>query len=831
TYGYRSGTSMAAAFVSGEAALILSKFGSITAGEIKQKIVDSSDRLSTLVGKVYRGNKINAENAVKGLSSDTIISIGDSGSQDVASAVYGQDIDGGFSTFYTTPQTVTGNVFSIPAEGVNGQLNLKLMGNTETNIVANGNFANGTTGWTPAYGVLSTANNILSVTANGTNYYVRSDETTSSPIIAGHKYYAQAKMRITNSSCLRIGISIDGSTGGIDAYTYQESPAPNQWYLISTIYTTTDHTGNVLIRLRETYPDAATANGKVMEVKEVMAIDLTSRFGAGNEPDAATCASRYANWFDGTKSTLGGRVLSHGKNYVKNGNCEESTKYWTTGGNVTSFTIESGRFKLVTSGTGYAYQLIKVEANTDYYLSGNTDTGIRVYTNDIATLLRSGAGTFNTGTNTEVAVLIRNSGAAVGHADSIMLIKDTSAPSAYEPYTSTEIFFPTIGNSLPNGTKDELDVSTGVKTQRVSGWTIIEGAAITGISTQTNVDIIYAPLSNMSTSIVNNVIDGGIYVPGWTETNVSGIDNVNNIGKYYAYTGYIYFVITKGQSLAYWQNPSNFSVSLTYQLSTPITTSLDIPPLTCYAGGTVYIDNAVRDTAVYGNGIAVSDSGLPIKSLESVYKMAGGTMPPVNLSNVTVASNGFTFAITGAQNGDQYQYTYLYDSSLSTLPTVEFVVPTSQADQINDNTNMTEQQAEIINNLLARVEKLEEQAASGAATQMNAGPFKINCTVNNNISLVLTASNSKDFSSRKFTVIYNASELDVVDLSAETSTLETGICNVSGTNIVITRVDPGVIEFFIYNPVDDGSSFSGAVNTIIFRPKITGQVTISYTVQ
>ncbi|HEX3029457.1 MAG TPA: hypothetical protein VHT34_09170 [Clostridia bacterium] len=96
---------------------------------------------------------------------------------------------------------------------------------------------------------------------------------------------------------------------------------------------------------------------------------------------------------------------------------------------------------------------------------------------------------------------------------------------------------------------------------------------------------------------------------------------------------------------------------------------------------------------------------------------------------------------------------------------------------------------------------------------------------------MLTASNSKDFSTRNFIVIYNAAELDVVDLCAETATFETGVCNVEGTNIVITSVAPGVIEFFINNPVEKGTTYTGTVNTIVFRSKISGQATVSYIVE
>ncbi|MBC2581761.1 S8 family serine peptidase [Clostridium sp. DJ247] len=64
SYGESSGTSMSAAFVSGEAALILSKYGNMTASELKKKIIDSSDTVSLLQDKIYQGNIIDCANAV-----------------------------------------------------------------------------------------------------------------------------------------------------------------------------------------------------------------------------------------------------------------------------------------------------------------------------------------------------------------------------------------------------------------------------------------------------------------------------------------------------------------------------------------------------------------------------------------------------------------------------------------------------------------------------------------------------------------------------------------------------------------------------------------------
>lgn len=70
SYGKFSGTSMATAFVSGEVALLLSEFKDKSINDIKDNILKSSDRISTLKGKVYRGNKINCNNAVNSINTE-----------------------------------------------------------------------------------------------------------------------------------------------------------------------------------------------------------------------------------------------------------------------------------------------------------------------------------------------------------------------------------------------------------------------------------------------------------------------------------------------------------------------------------------------------------------------------------------------------------------------------------------------------------------------------------------------------------------------------------------------------------------------------------------
>ncbi|MDR4949950.1 S8 family serine peptidase [Neobacillus cucumis] len=63
-YQYMSGTSMATPHVTGSAALVLATHPSYTAANIKQALMDTSKKLSTLTGKVVSGGLINVGSAV-----------------------------------------------------------------------------------------------------------------------------------------------------------------------------------------------------------------------------------------------------------------------------------------------------------------------------------------------------------------------------------------------------------------------------------------------------------------------------------------------------------------------------------------------------------------------------------------------------------------------------------------------------------------------------------------------------------------------------------------------------------------------------------------------
>lgn len=214
----------------------------------------------------------------------------------------------------------------------------------------------------------------------------------------------------------------------------------------------------------------------------ILAVNLTQTFGAGNEPTKEECDIIFANYFEGTQSVNGNvRVKSVGKNLFD----------WEKANNPNDWNIDNISEKL-TSKDGYLvgksrttyFKPINVIRNTDYTLSAlvfikdslggaNMYDTLRIVDEDANELssvsannnpaVRSSA--FNTGDNDIVYVRVQ----VVNASNMEAWFKDIqlepgSTPTPYEPYTeSTHYLNASKLRSLPNGVKDEIVGDTLVK--------------------------------------------------------------------------------------------------------------------------------------------------------------------------------------------------------------------------------------------------------------------------------------------------------------------------------------------------------------------------------
>ena len=228
-----------------------------------------------------------------------------------------------WSLFATTGTAIASNVTNTPAGGISAtnvqsainELDTekvdKLMA---TNLVTNGDFSNGTTGWTTTDTISSTSNTLTHI-ANGSVRWplvIRSISTLSWDV--GKKILVRARIRVTNANCDSLLIRVNGSTGGgnINAVEYT-LPVINQWYTVNVVVTRTTQTGSLNLEFAHIYVDTTTANGKILEVQYVSIIDLTNLFGSGNEPTVAQMdylLSNFPNsWFNGTAELINYKQL------------------------------------------------------------------------------------------------------------------------------------------------------------------------------------------------------------------------------------------------------------------------------------------------------------------------------------------------------------------------------------------------------------------------------------------------------------------------------------------------------------------------------------------
>jgi hypothetical protein len=123
-----------------------------------------------------------------------------------------------------------------------------------------------------------------------------------------------------------------------------------------------------------------------------------------------------------------------------------------------------------------------------------------------------------------------------------------------------------------------------------------------------------------------------------------------------------------------------------------------------------------------------------------------------------------------------------------------------------------------------------EEGISGWSGKIVNNAIKAKCTKNKTIDLGLTAKDVTDFSPYTMVVTYNASAVDMIDLSTLTGQYETTPGKIEGTDIEITDFTPGKITFKCDKVVTPGEAWTGVINSIKFKARATGGTTITYTV-
>ncbi len=234
------------------------------------------------------------------------------------------------------------------------------------NEVVNGDFRNGTAGWSGSSSSLSASNNTLSITGDNVGGPGAFSPTSDIGNV-GDKYYSSIRFRVTNSDAKSVSMLLRGATGGTNVLAAPSFiPAANTWYMLSGIAEKlSDWTGATRFSIYVGYLDGATAQGKITELQNVAIINLTKTFGKGNEPtkeEMDRLLAKYPNsFFDGTVNLtpkllddlryLTGDVYMPMTNQISNGDMSQGTTGWSSNTGLTTVTSVNGKLVNSTGST------------------------------------------------------------------------------------------------------------------------------------------------------------------------------------------------------------------------------------------------------------------------------------------------------------------------------------------------------------------------------------------------------------------------------------------------------------------------------------------------
>lgn len=496
-----------------------------------------------------------------------------------------------YSPQYSDQKTTVAPVISME-NTVDGKLKYTLKGRTLTNLVKNGNFKDGITRWAAFSSNIATNNSTLINSCNGT---ARSGTLLQNvgQVIDGKTYFLRAKVRVTNNDCTALLLHFRSAISGAMTAMEINTPILNRWYNMygKVIISSSIITGDILrVGVVHYYVDDATANEKVMEVQEVIALDLEQY------PDLQSLTAEEINaqipgYIDGMQSVENVKMVSVGKNLF-----DEKLELGTlgsAGNNETSLTNCRSNFILIAPGSNVKYSI-----GAEYVLSA-----YRLYNANKRFVVSSGA-ELVVPQNVYYArvVLRRRDGANISPEDianmqNSFMLEYSDTPTPYEEYKESTNFLPLPLQQLPNGVADTID-SEGNYIRRIGEYTL-KSEDIQGIYRDyTNLD--YTAFStDVLVGIKNkglNDIEGTIAATNIT-TPRRGIPN-NSVDLYWKHaistagTGTFIIYFPKDT----YANTGEIRAALAgtkviYELETPVVSKINIPPVTSFKDGTLMFQN------------------------------------------------------------------------------------------------------------------------------------------------------------------------------------------------------------------------------------------------
>lgn len=588
-------------------------------------------------------------------------------------------------------------ISTLAATAREGQMDVRVGGHTAKNEVVNGNFANGTTGWTMLYGTGVVANNILTLVGNNYSTLVRCRHEVGFKMKSGERLYLHVRIRALEGVApnnLQAMIR-DGASGKY--YTASTPLFGTSWTKVSTIIEATeDMVNNTNVVVGAVYAENATPAEKI-QVAEVYIVRMGTD---SSHPDynktLAEMEAKYPHYFDGFASVVAGSVKTTGKNLLDPKAFEEFLDLYDTAQYPYSVGVEpdgSEYFRFLNSLYRYKrFMYGRFKPNTQYTLKAamKTEEGGKTLYLGFEYVDGSFTRISTVSTTYEQQILVSDANKTISHIfilfgttayarikkDGFQL-EESSTATPYEPYTAITRPLPaTVLRSVPNGVRDTVDGMRLV--QNCKEYELTESDITAYRTNYTNLD--YVQVQKPLDSFVCGTTDvniGATFIPGFPNKGFEGnVDNAEHIGYSFHSAGgsIIYLGVPKGTYTGLAAAKAALAgTKIVYQLKEPIITELLPEVLKSSPNGSVQYLNQRREIGVYSDKAEVSFTSAPIKSVLRIYKVsADGSRTRVSLDGLMVAADRLSFTHTGLSEGDLIVWEYEFDSALSTTSLLEY---------------------------------------------------------------------------------------------------------------------------------------------------------------
>lgn len=431
-------------------------------------------------------------------------------------------------------------------------------------LVTNGDFSNGTTGWNAYRGTGSVSNGVYTLVGNTADNYMAlyRDITVNTT----DKYYIFSMLMTPNTvsymQVTNVGIFYN--------------PTPNLWYLFSGIFTFSTTQGR-----HECLLNYTPINGLTLNIKNNIRFNVSQLIAN----------KQYSPLYNTTFNLMtDAQIKIQMDSWVQlgilpNANLQAitNTKVKTVGKNLFDKSnallnyIVHGNTGLLTALNGaYVTDFIKVKPNTQYVMPYDTTDQAFAYYDINKNFISGGFIQTQPITTPPNAYYYRKSFNILGTNIDTLQLELGSTATTYAPYKSGTLELThTPLYRLPNGVKDIVRYDNGqyVKDKYVKEH-ILQATDMAVLTTAlTNVDLVEIPLSNLVGIITQDTSkNGSTYVLGrTTEVPTADRDLLASIGCWYTNSLYISFIFAKGTYADL--NAAKAALTGTkiyYQLATPL---------------------------------------------------------------------------------------------------------------------------------------------------------------------------------------------------------------------------------------------------------------------